>query len=201
MPREDLHEVTELLERWGVGDEEAEGRLWSLAYVELKRLARNVRRGRGGSQSGTTTLVHETYLRLAGSATTARFKDRRHFFAVAARAMRFLLVDEARRRLAKKRNGEEPAGELLPLAVDPATDPLRQAPETVLAVHEALEKLARIYPRYEQLVEMRFFAGLSIDETAEVLEVSRPTVIRDWRSVRIWLYSELRATDQPRCFP
>lgn len=184
------HDITVLLGKWRSGDESAGEELWPLIYDQLKSLARNVRRGKPYARAGTSTLVHEAYLRLLGSSELA-FNDRRHFFAVAARAMRFLLVDEARRRLAAKRDGEEPANTAVRLAVDPASDPARRPPETILAVHEALGRLAKIQPRYEKLVELRYFAGLSIEETAELLDVSRPTVVRDWRAARTWLYGEL----------
>ena len=100
--------------------------------------------------------------------------------------MRFILVDEARRRLSGKRDGVDTRAEIPEDAADPTTRP----PEDVLAVHGALERLARIHPRYERLVEMRYFAGLSVDETADALGVSRPTVVRDWQAARTWLYGE-----------
>lgn len=184
-----MEEITLLLRRWREGSAEAERELWPLVYRELRRLARGVLRsrpGHGRAGHGTTSLVHEAYLRLLGP-TTLDYHDRGHFFAVAARAMRFVLVDEARRRLARKRDGEVAGIELPELAAEPAN----HRPEDVLAVHDALEKLARINPRYEKLVEMRYFAGLSVDETAAALEVSRPTVVRDWQTVRTWLYGEL----------
>jgi RNA polymerase sigma-70 factor (ECF subfamily) len=103
--------------------------------------------------------------------------------------MRFVLVDEARRRLSHKRDGVDTRAEI----PEDCADPVGQPPEDVLAVHGALERLAKINPRYEQLVEMRYFAGLSVDETAEALGVSRPTVVRDWRAARTWLYGELQS--------
>ena len=183
-------EITRLLREWRHGSEAAEAELWPVLYGELRSLARGVLRGQGGwRRLGTTTLVHEAYLRLVGSAPGIDWNDRGHFFAVAARAMRFILVDEARRRLSRKRGGDAP-----PAAEDsePA-DPVEHRPEDVLAVHQALERLARIHPRYEKLVEMRYFAGLSVDEAAEALGVSRPTVVRDWQAARTWLYGELRS--------
>lgn len=182
------HEITRLLRDWRGGSYQAEEELWPVIYRELKSLARSVLRHRGQRQLGATTLVHEAYLRLVGSASDVDWNDRGHFFAIAARAMRYVLVDEARRRLAKKRDGEAPAAELPEDAVDPAN----HQPEDVLAVHEALSRLAEINPRHERLVEARYFAGLSLDEAAQALGVSRPTVVRDWRAVRIWLYGELQ---------
>jgi RNA polymerase sigma factor (TIGR02999 family) len=186
-------EITRLLREWRHGSEAAEAELWPILYGELRSLARGVLRGQGGwRRLGTTTLVHEAYLRLVGSAPGIEWNDRGHFFAVAARAMRFILVDEARRQLSQKRGGDLPpvGGDSEPL--EPA-DPAAHRPEDVLAIHQALERLARIHPRYEKLVEMRYFAGLSVDETAEALGVSRPTIVRDWQSARTWLYGELRS--------
>jgi RNA polymerase sigma factor (TIGR02999 family) len=184
-------EITLLLKEWRGGSPAAEKELWPILYRELKRLARGVLRGGAGRRRlGTTTLVHEAYLRLLGpAASSLEWNDRGHFFAVAARAMRFVLIDEARRRLSAKRDGEDTRAEI----PEDRADPLHQPPEDVLAVHGALERLAKIHPRYEQLVEMRYFAGLSVDETAEALGVSRPTVVRDWRAARTWLYGELQA--------
>lgn len=181
--------ITELLRQWRAGNKEVESQLWQFVYQELKGLARHIRHGKGGPKSETTTIVHEAYLRLLGSSPEADFKDRGHFFAVAARVMRFLLVDEARRRLSQKRDGEASGAEI----PESAAAPMAQSPEEVLAVHQALKRLAAIHPRYEQLVELRYFAGLSIEETAAAMEVSRPTVVRDWRAAKTWLYGELRA--------
>ncbi len=182
------HEITRLLRDWRGGSDQAQEELWPVIYHQLKTLARSVLRRGGPPQLGATTLVHEAYLRLIGSSSEVDWNDRGHFFAIAARAMRYVLVDEARRRLAKKREGEAPVAEL----PDDAVDPTSHRPEDVLAVHEALDRLAKINPRYEKLVEARYFAGLSIDEAAEALAVSRPTVVRDWRAVRTWLYAELK---------
>lgn len=189
MYRPTPYEITQLLRDWRGGNHQAQEELWPVIYGELKSLAKSVLRRRGGNHRlGATTLVHEAYLRLIGSSSEVDWNDRGHFFAIAARAMRFVLVDEARRRLAMKRDGEAPAAELPNEAVDPTS----HRPEDVVAVHEALERLARINPRHEKLVEARYFAGLSLEETAEALNVSRPTVVRDWRAVRTWLYGELQ---------
>jgi RNA polymerase sigma factor (TIGR02999 family) len=182
------HEITRLLHAWKSGDAEGQDKLWQLLYGELKSLARGVLRRQGrGARHEATSLVHKAYLRLLG--TEVDWSDRRHFFAVAARAMRFVLADEARRQLSKKR-GE---GETLTLdgLLPEVADPLFRRPEEVLAVHQALTKLAGIQPRHEQLVELRYFAGLSVEETAEVLEVTPRTVVRDWKAVRVWLHGEL----------
>lgn len=184
-------EITRLLHAWNSGNNEAQDKLWQLLYGELKSLARGVLRRQGrGVRHQPTSLVHKAYLRLLG--TEVDWNDRRHFFAVAARAMRFVLADEARRQVAKKRGD----GETLTLdgTLPEVADPLARRPEEVLAVHQALAKLAGIQPRHEQLVELRYFAGLTVEETAEVLEVTPRTVVRDWKAVRVWLHGELRAT-------
>lgn len=182
-------ELTLLLRAWSEGDEEAEAALWPVLYHELLRLARMVLQGRRrpvGPQ--TTTLVHEACLRLLGSEVT--WNDRRHFFAIAARAMRFVLVDEARRRTAQKREAEEPGGEI---PADEVIDPFALRAQEILHVHQALERLAELNPRHVRLVELRFFVGLSLEETADVLGISRPTVVRDWRAAKGWLHGELQA--------
>ena len=181
-------EITRLLHAWRGGSDEARDQLWPLLYDEVKALARGVlRRRRRGAAHDPTSLVHKAYLRLLG--TDVEWNDRQHFFAVASRAMRFVLADEARRQLSKKR------GERQPLSLDAApldtADPLARRPDEVLAVHQALQKLAEIRPRHERLVELRYFAGLSVDEAARILEVTPRTVVRDWSSVRTWLHGEL----------
>jgi RNA polymerase sigma factor (TIGR02999 family) len=182
-------EITRLLHAWTKGNGEAQETLWQLLYGELRNLARGVLRQQGrGTRHEATSLVHKAYLRLLG--TEVDWGDRRHFFLVAARAMRFVLADEARRQLSKKR-GE---GEVVALdeTLPEVADPLAHRPEEVLAVHQALAKLAAIQPRHEQLVELRYFSGLSVEETAEILQVTPRTVVRDWKAVRIWLHGELK---------
>ncbi len=126
-------------------------------------------------------------MRLLGGADVD-WRERGHFFAVAARAMRFVMVDRARRRLAKKR-GAELTGDIPAEVADPGA----HRPEDVLAVHQALDRLAKVNPRQEKLVELHYFSGLTLDETAEVLGTSRRTTMRDWKAVRIWLHGELKA--------
>ena len=185
-------ELTLLLRAWSQGDQDAEAKLWPVLYRELLRLARMVLRGRRRPAGPhTTTLVHEACLRLLGS--DVPWNDRRHFFAIAAKAMRHVLVDEARRRSALKRQAEAEAVSMEDHEVfdlDPFT---LRAPE-ILAVHQALARLEELNPRHVRLVELRFFVGLSLDEAADVLEVSRPTAVRDWRAARGWLHSELHAS-------
>ncbi len=191
MSRSSPEGITLLLRQWRGGSHEAEQELWPILYRELKILARSVLRGQAGRRRlGTTTLVHEAYLRLLGPAASGLdWNDRGHFFAVAARARRFVLVDEARRRLAGKRDGVDTRAEI---PEDPI-DPVAQPPEDVLSIHRALERLAKINPRYEKPVELRYFGGLSVDEAAEAFGVSRPTVVRDWQAARTWLYGELHS--------
>ena len=181
-------EITRLLHAWQDGSSTAQSELWPILYDELRSLAAGVlhRRGRGNCDR-PTSLVHKAYLRLLGSEIP--WQDRQHFFAVAARAMRFVIADEARRQLSKKRGEGGPW--VIDEAMAEAADPLDRRPEEVLAVHQALEKLARLHPRYEKLVELRYFAGLSVKEAAEVLAVTSRTVVRDWKAIRIWLHGEL----------
>lgn len=169
----------------------AEAELWPIVYQQLKTLARAVLIGRRRvSAPQTTTLVHEAYLRLVGSDPEA-WKNRHHFYAVAARAMRFVLVDDARRRLSGKRGAGQPKITLSGELAEHLGDAREHRAEEVLAVHEALERLGEVNPRHVKLVELRYFSGFTVDETAEVLGVSRPTVIRDWRAVRVWLHGVL----------
>jgi RNA polymerase sigma-70 factor, ECF subfamily len=181
-------DVTVLLRLAGSGDREAWDEVFGRVYAELRRRARWVRRGRAGETMSTTALVHEAYLKLIPSADLD-WRDRGHFFAVAARAMRQVLIGAARHRLAKKRiDGEFPLtlGEA-DLAVDTAR------PERLIALDDALERLAALDARQAQIVEYRFFAGLSVEETAAALGLSEPTVKRDWRAARAWIASEIGA--------
>jgi len=156
-------------------------RLYERVYGELKLLARRVRAGRAGETLNTTALVNEAYLKLARGRGAA-WKDRAHFFAIAARAMRQVLVDSARRRLAAKRGA---GGALVSLDEAAETGPIR--PEALVALDEALNRLAAIDPRRAAVVEQRYFAGLSVEETAQVLGLSVATIERDWRTARAWL--------------
>lgn len=181
-------DVTVLLRRAGTGDREAWDEVFGQVYAELRRRARWVRRGRAGETMSTTALVHETYLKLVPSADLD-WRDRGHFFAVAARAMRQVLIGAARNRLAKKRGDG-----VFPVALgdaDIAVDTAR--PERLIALDEALERLATLDARQAQIVEYRFFAGLSVEETAAALGLSEPTVKRDWRAARAWIASEIGA--------
>lgn len=154
-------------------------------YRELKALAHRVRAGRAGDTLSTTALVSEVWLKLAGRAPA--WNDQGHFLAIAARAMRQVLVDAARQRMAAKRGGVARA--VITLEDDAQPAPVRD--EAVLALDEALTRLAQMDPRRAAVVEHRFFGGLSIEETARVLEIGSATVERDWRVARAWLAAEL----------
>jgi RNA polymerase sigma factor (TIGR02999 family) len=169
------------------GETQAFDRLVDLAYDELKRIAHRQRRRSGGADAPveTTALVNETYLRLVDQ-TQVRYNDRGHFFAAWARAMRHVLVDEARKRAAQKRGGGSPD---LPLEEGKAADD--RAPEAVLEVNEALTRLAERDPRLRQIVECRYFAGFTELETAEALQMSVRSVQRGWWKARAWLGEEL----------
>jgi RNA polymerase sigma factor (TIGR02999 family) len=169
----------------GVGRREPEDLLFTRVYGSLKGLAHTVRAGRAGETLNTTALVHEVFLKL--SATEAEsWKDESHFFAVAARAMRQILVDAARRATALKRGGGRGF-----VSYDDAAHAAPIEAEEVIALDAALERLKLVDPRRAQVVEHRVFAGLSTADTAKVLGISTGTVERDWRAARAWLSSEI----------
>jgi RNA polymerase sigma factor (TIGR02999 family) len=185
-------EVSQLLRAWSEGDQTALDKLMPLVYEELRRMAkRHMDRQNPGHTLQTTALIHEAYLRLVDQKET-RWQNRAHFFAVAAQAMRHILVDYARSRHAAKRGGAAVAVSLDEAAVasEAAVTSDERAAEMV-ALDDALESLAAIDRRKCQVVELRYFGGLSVEETAEVLKVSRETVARDWRLARTWLLREL----------
>jgi RNA polymerase sigma factor (TIGR02999 family) len=182
-----MEEITQLLLKWRAGDASALERLIPLVYNELRRLARQcMRRERAGHTLQTTALVNEAYLRLVKS-SRVDWNDRAHFFAVAAQLMRRVLVDEARKRQVQKRGGEftrlELSDDLLPARQEQEVD--------LIALDEALERLAQFAPRKCKVVEMRFFGGLSIEQTSAVLGVSVDIVKREWRTAKLWLLEEL----------
>jgi RNA polymerase sigma-70 factor, ECF subfamily len=182
-------EITMLLGAWASGDAAARERLLPIIYAELKRMARQVfRRERGDHTLQPTAVVHEAYLKLTGG-SEASFRDRAHFFAVASQAMRQILVDHARARATAKRGGGATRLELREEAAAGAPPSFAD----VLAIDEALSRLAAQDPRHARLVELRFFGGLTVEETAEVLAVSAITVKRDWRLARAFLSRELAA--------
>jgi len=186
-------DITRLLKAWGRGDSQALDRLTPLVYERLHRMARGyMRTERRGHTLQPTALVHEAFLRLVDG-RDLDWTDRTHFFAVCARVMRRILVDVARSRAATKRGGQARRVEHA-TAIDfddlPAPGAETSADE-VCALDEALNTLARLDSRRAQVVELRFFGGLTVEETAEVLQVSSQTVMRDWRLARAWLAREL----------
>lgn len=184
-------DITQLLLRWRGGDGSALELLMPLVYDELRRLARQcMRRERAGQTLQTTALVNEAYLRLVNS-SRVDWHDRAHFFAIAAQLMRRVMVDEARRRHYRKRGGE-----VTRVALDEALVAAPQPEVDLLALNEALERLAQFAPRKCRVVEMRFFAGLTIDETGAVLGISADIVKREWRTAKLWLLNELSGDAQ-----
>ncbi len=180
-------EITRLLVKWSEGDQAALSELMPLVYSELRRLARHhLRRERPDHTLQSTALVHEAYLRLVEQ-KKAHWKSRAHFFAVAAQLMRRILVDHARHHRAAKRG----AG-AVKLSLDVAVALPNQLSPDLLRLDDALGRLAKIDPVQSTMVELRFFGGLSIDETAEILGVSPTTVKREWSTAKAWLYRELQ---------
>ncbi len=179
--------ITQLLERWDGGDQSALDELAPLVYAELRKVAAAyLRRERPGHTLQATALVNEAYLRLVGH-KHGRWQGRKHFYGIAARLMRQVLVEHARRHQAEKRGGGRAVVTLS------RADEISGAPEVdVLAVHEALERLAAFDAQQARIVELRFFGGLSIEETAETLGVGHATVEREWGLARAWLRKELR---------
>jgi RNA polymerase sigma factor (TIGR02999 family) len=184
-----VSDVTGLLVAWGKGEEEARGVLMEAVYSELRRLARAyLRRERADHTLAPTALVHEAYLKLVDQ-KRVRWRNRAHFFAIAGHQMRRILVDHARAHRAAKRGG----GAAIPLT---GVEIAGEQPKIVdvLELETALDKLACLDPRQSRLVELRFFGGLSVEETATVLGVAPITVKRDWQLARTWLYRELRGS-------
>jgi RNA polymerase sigma-70 factor (ECF subfamily) len=181
-------DLTGLLIEWRQGDKAALDRLTPLVYDELRRIAhRYVQRERNGHTLQTTALVNEAYLRLAG-AQNVDWQNRAHFFALTAQVMRHILIDHARRRHYAKRGGEAQQVSLDEAVLMPA----KRAAELVV-LDEALDELAKLDSRKSRVVELRYFGGLSLEETAEVLEISVMTVRRDWRAAKAWLYKAVNS--------
>ena len=180
------HEITELLMAWGEGDQSALAELTPLVHAELRHLAhRYMSRERPGHTLQTTALVNEAYLRLIDW-KNVRWQNRAHFFGVSAQLMRRILVDYARDRQSLKRGGGA-----LQVSLSKAAAFSVERDSDLVALDEALTVLAAVDRRKEQVVELRFFGGLSVEETAEVLKVSAETVMRDWRLAKVWLLREL----------
>jgi RNA polymerase sigma factor (TIGR02999 family) len=185
-------QISVLLRAWGGGDQNALSRLTPLIYDELRRMARGyMRRERRGGVLQTTALVHEAYLRLTDARSLA-CKDRTHFFALSAQIMRRVLVDAARARARVKRGGlVEPENHSETVDLDALAGGISQKSAHVLALDVALDELATIDARKAQVIELRFFGGLSVEETAEMLNISPQSVMRDWKLARAWLIREL----------
>jgi RNA polymerase sigma factor (TIGR02999 family) len=180
--------ITQLLVAWGQGEEAALGQLSPLVYGELHRLAQHYMAGeRPGHLLQTTALVNEAYLRLIDW-KQVEWQNRAHFFGLAAQIMRRILVDFARARHREKRGGE-----VLQVSLSEAADIPPEHGRDLVALDDALNSLAALDPRQAQVVELRFFGGLSLEETAEVLKVSVGTIRRDWSLAKAWLYDELSA--------
>jgi RNA polymerase sigma factor (TIGR02999 family) len=186
MPTRHDGEITLLLGDFRKGDASAESRLMALTYRELRKIAAgHLRREQAARSLQTNDLVHEAYLRLVDQDGTP-LRDRAHFFQIAAHVMRQILVDRARKRLAGKRGGGAAQ-----ISLDKALDVAEAYSPDLLVLDEALARLQQVDARQCQVVEMRFFAGMSEDEIADVLGVSSRTVNREWRMARAWLYKEL----------
>ena len=185
-------DVTALLQAWSDGDRSVHDKLWPIVHDELRRLAhRQMTRERPDHMLQTSALVNEAYVRLVDW-KRAHFKNRAHFFGMCARVMRQILVDYARSRGYQRRGGN--------VVIEPLDESAIVSPsksEQLLALDEALTRLAAIQPRKGSVVELRFFGGLSVEETAEVLGVSRLTVIRDWNFARAWLLAEMKGENPP----
>lgn len=179
--------VTQLLVDWSNGDQKALDKLMPLVYSELRRLASNyLRRERAGHTLQPTALVNEAYLKLIDQ-RHAKWQNRAQFFGVSAQLMRRILVDHARQHQAAKRGGSDQQR----LSITSAERLVKRPELDLLALHEALEELATLDPQQERIVELRFFGGLSIEETAEVLGIGHATVERDWKMARAWLRRKL----------
>jgi RNA polymerase sigma factor (TIGR02999 family) len=189
-------DVTRLLVAARSGDRNALDALYPLVYQDLRGVAhRALSGGRTGDTLNTTALVHEAYLKLHGASSFLP-QDRRHFFAIAARAMRQIVVDHARSRAAQKRGGA-----LQRVDLDAATIAGEDSGAALLALEDALGKLGELDERLARVVELRFFGGLTVEETAEVLDVDPRTVKRDWRKARAMLYLTLEGTPTPKAAP
>jgi RNA polymerase sigma-70 factor, ECF subfamily len=195
----DSEDITGLLRAWRNGDGQALDQLTPLVYAQLLAQARrHMRNERTGLTLQSTALVHEVYLRLV-NANEVEWRDRVHFFALSAQIMRRILIDAARARGAAKRGGGAIRAEhSSAIDLDQIPTGASDGAASLCALDDALEDLARIDPRRAKVVELRYFGGLSVDETAEAVEVSPQTVMRDWRLARAWLARELHKDRSPR---
>ncbi|MEO8125654.1 MAG: sigma-70 family RNA polymerase sigma factor [Bryobacteraceae bacterium] len=186
-------EITELLIAWSNGQADALENLIPVVYEELRRLARrHMNREPAGPMLETTELIHEAYLKLVDQ-HRVRWQNRAHFFAISVQLMRRILVDLARARHAERRGGGMEI-----VLLDEASMVPRGSAREIVAVDEALTALAKLDNRRSRIVELRFFGGLSVEETAEVLKISTATVMREWKRAQAWLYSEIAGTHPPR---
>ncbi|HEU0251746.1 MAG TPA: sigma-70 family RNA polymerase sigma factor [Pyrinomonadaceae bacterium] len=180
-------DLTEMLLEWREGDKAALNRLMPLVYDEIRRIAhRYVQRERDGHTLQTSALVNEAYLRLAGQ-QSVDWQNRAHFFGVTAQVMRHILIDHARRRRYVKHGGE-----VRVIPISEAAEMSMQRASELIALDEALEELSKLDQRKSRVVELRYFGGLSLEETAEVLQISLMTVRRDWRAAKAWLYKAMK---------
>ena len=184
-------DVTCLVEAANAGDAQALQRLFGVVYDELKRVARSQLRAGAGLTLDTTGLVHETYLKLVNP-ERLELRDRKHFFVLAARAMRQIVVDHARRRIAAKRGGDA-----VPVTLDEHLALDAMTPDVLLRLDRALDQLGRFDARLAKLVEMRFFAGLSVEEVADTQGLTTRSVHRDWRRAKAFLYDAVEAGNTP----
>ncbi|MGH9761393.1 MAG: sigma-70 family RNA polymerase sigma factor [Blastocatellia bacterium] len=180
------NEVSQLLVDWSNGDKAALDKLFPIVYQELRKLAKHYMRGeRAGHTLQTTALVNEAYMRLIDY-NRMQWQNRAHFFAVSAQLMRRILIDHARSHLYQKRGGGA-----IKVSLDEAAGLTEQRASELVAIDLALEELAAMDARKARIVELRFFGGLSVEETAEVLGISTPTVQREWRKARAWLHKTI----------
>jgi len=192
MARGSEESITELLAAWSTGDRAALDRLVPLVEDELRRTARAyLKRERQDSQLQTTAVINEVFVRLIGAGRMS-WSDRTHFYAICARLMRQILVDRARARRAAKRGG---GGKQVPLVEASVVSPAITT--DILAIDAALDALARSDPRKAQVVELRFFGGLTVEETADALKISPESVLRDWKLAKVWLLRELSGGAEP----
>lgn len=186
MSNQHASEITQILQEWNDGNEQAKELLLPFVYEELKRQARILMLGeRANHTLQPTALVHEAFLRLSEQ-TGIEWQNRRHFYGIASRLMRQILVDHARLHAAEKR-GNNP----IHFSIDDIQIPIEERASSILALNEALDHLAEFDERQAKIVEMRFFGGMRNGEIAESLEISERTVVREWQAARLWLYREL----------
>ncbi len=190
MSIERRHEVTEILHDWSAGDGAAKERLFPLVYDELRRQARGfLSKERADHTLQPTALVHEAYLKLVDQ-TRVSWQNRAHFFGIASQLMRRIVIDHALAHASGKRGGAA-----IRLSLDDVQIPSEERAADLIALDEALKSLAEFDERKSQIVEMRFFGGLTDEEIAEALQISTRTVLRDWKTARLWLYRELSESD------